>query len=232
MEFRLGVCSAALPVIRPSQSSSVKARQGPDSGVGTPLPPTPTQSTPGRRPHSETVTRGSWHTRAPSQKVQPPLRPRETALWLSASKDQFCPVSPLPRRQPLHIPYALGRRQPGGGQGGTHSVLRRALLTAPGDLLCPASGGRVSLGANMGVRSEPGGGPGASVGRKESPETGMAVFPTVQSRCLQARSELQRSTRKRHGMPGHLELPPTGPPKEARPGGKGARLGGKGSLGS
>lgn len=84
----------------------------------------------------------------------------------------------------------------------------------------------------MGVRSEPGGGPGASVGRKESPETGMAVFPTVQSRCLQARSELQRSTRKRHGMPGHLELPPTGPPKEARPGGKGARLGGKGSLGS
>lgn len=41
VEFRLGVCSAALPITQPSQSGSVEARQGPDSGVGTPLPPTP-----------------------------------------------------------------------------------------------------------------------------------------------------------------------------------------------
>lgn len=181
VEFRPGACSAVLPVARPSQRSSVQARRGPDSGVGTPLPPPTTHSTPGRQPHSETVTRESWHTRTPSQKVQPHPTPEKQPFGCRRQKTDFVQFlhSPGTDGSPSTSRLHFGRRQPGGGQGGTHSVLRRALLTAQVTTGASHPGGRVSLGANMGVRREPCGGPGASVGRKESQATGTGVFPTI-----------------------------------------------------
>lgn len=167
MEFRPGVCLAALPITRPSQSGSVQARRGPDSGVGTPLPPHHTEHP------QEAASLRNCHQgiHAPPPKRCSRTPPRETALWLSAPKGRFCPVSPLPRRrrQPLHIASAL-REETARRRSAWNPLW--ALLMAQVTSGARHPGGRVSLGANVGVRREPGGGPGASVGRKESQETG------------------------------------------------------------
>lgn len=151
-------------------------------------------------------------------------RPKDAAPTPHPEKQPFCCRRPKtnlvkflhssgvdggPSTPRLHF----GRRQPGGGQCQTHSVLRRALPTA-----------QVTSGTGI-----PGGGGAQPRGKRRRlegtrrwarclhvvegvPADRDGGLPNrTQPRCLRARSELQRSRRKQHGMAGHLELSPTGP---------------------
>lgn len=223
VEFRPRVCSAGLPVTWPSHSCSV--RDGPWTRVWAHrYPPPPHRAPPGGGLALKLSPEDPGTHAPPPKRCSPHPTPEKQLFGCRCQKTDLVKFlhSPGIDGGPCTSRLHFGRRQPGGGQCQTHSVLRRALLTAQVTSGARHPRGRVSLGANAGVWWEPGGRPGSFVGWKESQQIGTGVFPTAHGQDVSGTvraAEVKKETAQHAWASRTFSHRPS-------------RLGGKGSLGS